>query len=198
MNHKLDIAAAGIGRLVLRPWRTCDAPAASQIYQHLDVTHRLSPSPAGMSHLTAVHVLLAQWIADADHDVAPVGRWAVERGLDRRVIGGASLLPLPPGNDDLAIAWRFHPAVTPDDHVPEVVSALASWAFDHCVDEVFTVVRPDDTRTAAHAGRSGMRWVGETTKYFGLDLQVYRLRPADLVHTALGHEAHVALHRRAS
>jgi hypothetical protein len=25
-----------------------------------------------------------------------------------------------------------------------------------------------------------MEWVGETDKYFGLTLQVYRLRPADL------------------
>ena len=25
-----------------------------------------------------------------------------------------------------------------------------------------------------------MQWVGETTKYYGLRLQVYRIRPADL------------------
>ena len=25
-----------------------------------------------------------------------------------------------------------------------------------------------------------MHWVGETSKYFGTDLQVFRLRPADL------------------
>jgi hypothetical protein len=29
-----------------------------------------------------------------------------------------------------------------------------------------------------------MDWVGETDKYFGLTLQVYRLRPGDLVGTA--------------
>jgi RimJ/RimL family protein N-acetyltransferase len=134
----------------------------------------------------------------ADRDVAPAGRWVVERRHDRRVIGSASLLPLPPGNDDLAISWQLHPTLTHDDHVTEVVTALASWAFDHCVDEVFTVVLQDDTRTAAHARRSGLHWVGDTSKYFGLDLQVYRLRPADLGHTAPGHEAYASPHRRAS
>jgi len=29
-----------------------------------------------------------------------------------------------------------------------------------------------------------MEWVGETGKYFGLTLQVYRLRPADLDRSA--------------
>ncbi|GFJ95034.1 hypothetical protein [Phytohabitans rumicis] len=32
----------------------------------------------------------------------------------------------------------------------------------------------------ATARRIGMQWVGETEKYYGLRLQVFRLRPADL------------------
>jgi RimJ/RimL family protein N-acetyltransferase len=195
MNHELDVAPTRTDRLVLRPWRIGDAYAASQVYDH-HVTGRVNPSPVDVSHLTATRTVLEKWIADANHDVAPVGRWAVERRHDRRVIGGAGLLPLPSGHD-LGISWRLHPGITHDDHVTDhvtdIVTALARWAFDHCVDEVFTVVRPDDTRTAEHARRSGMRWVGETTKYFGLDLQVYRLRPADL-----GHPGHEAQHRRAS
>ncbi|MEV8437533.1 GNAT family N-acetyltransferase, partial [Actinosynnema sp. NPDC051121] len=54
----------------------------------------------------------------------------------------------------------------------------------HGLDEVFTVVRPDNTRTAAAVRRNGMHWVGETGKYFDLDLQVFRLRASDLDRTA--------------
>ena len=41
-------------------------------------------------------------------------------------------------------------------------------------------MRPGNSRAAATARRNGMSWVGETDKYYGLTLQVYRLRPADL------------------
>jgi RimJ/RimL family protein N-acetyltransferase len=57
---------------------------------------------------------------------------------------------------------------------------VAGWAFTQEIDEVFAVVRPGNTRAAATARRNGMSWVGETDKYYGLTLQVYRLRPADL------------------
>jgi RimJ/RimL family protein N-acetyltransferase len=47
------------------------------------------------------------------------------------------------------------------------------------VDEVFAVARPHNKRAIATAGRLGMEWVGETDKYYDLNLQVYRLRAAD-------------------
>ena len=48
----------------------------------------------------------------------------------------------------------------------------------------FAVVRPGNTRAAATVHRNGMEWVGETGKYFGLALQVFRLRRADFDPTA--------------
>jgi len=51
------------------------------------------------------------------------------------------------------------------------------------------VVRPGNVRATATARRNGMEWVGETGKYFGLTLQVYRLRPADLDRSA--HQNHL-------
>jgi RimJ/RimL family protein N-acetyltransferase len=63
----------------------------------------------------------------------------------------------------------------------EAGHAVAHQAFESGdVDEVFAVVRPRNTRAVATARRVGMEWVGETGKYYGLSLQVYRLRKADL------------------
>jgi hypothetical protein len=45
---------------------------------------------------------------------------------------------------------------------------------------VFAVVRPGNLRGVATVRRVGMEWVGETTKYYGLSLHVYRLWKADL------------------
>lgn len=60
-------------------------------------------------------------------------------------------------------------------------AALAHWTFEYPgLDEVFAVVRPTNTRGAATVRRIGMEWVGETDKYYDLQLQVYRVRGADL------------------
>jgi hypothetical protein len=51
-------------------------------------------------------------------------------------------------------------------------------------DEIFAVVRPDNTRAAATVRRNEIEWVGETSKYFRLTMQIFRLRSADLNRTA--------------
>ncbi|MCP2253270.1 Protein N-acetyltransferase, RimJ/RimL family [Prauserella aidingensis] len=171
-------------RLVLRGWHVADAPDALAIYQHASVTRWLSPAMARVPDRAAMRRLLQQWIAEtACLDVA-AGHWAVERRSDGRVIGGASILPLPPGNDDLEIGWQLHPDFWGRGYAGEAGYELANWAFSHDVDELYAVVRPDNTRAAASVRRNGMQWVGETDKYFGTPLQVFRLRPADLERTA--------------
>jgi hypothetical protein len=57
---------------------------------------------------------------------------------------------------------------------------VAHQAFANGVSEVFAVVRLGNTRGVATARRVGMEWVGETDKYYGLTLQIYRLTAADL------------------
>jgi len=171
-------------RLTLRPWQVEDAPAALKIYGNPDVAHRLSPARDRVDSLATMRILLQQWIAEDARLTAPAGRWAIEHTGDRRVVGGAILLPLPPGGEDLEIGWHLIPSGLGDQYAREAMFALASWAFSHEVDELFAVVRPENKNTAATVRENGMQWVGETTKYFGLDLQVFRLRQADLDRSA--------------
>ena len=171
-------------RLTLRAWRVDDAPAALEIYGHPEVASWLSPAMDRVCDLATMRVLLQQWIAEDARTAAPAGRWAIEHTRDRRVIGGAALLHLPPGGEDLEIAWHINPAAWGHGYADEAMFTLASWAFRHEVDELLAVVRPENTHTAATVRANGMRWVGETTKYFGLSLQVFRLRQADLDRTA--------------
>jgi RimJ/RimL family protein N-acetyltransferase len=167
-------------RLTIRPWRLEDAPAALEAYGHPEVTRWLSPTMDRVQDLAAMRLLLQQWIAEDLRLVPPAGRWAIERTEDHRVIGGAILLPLPPGDEDLEIGWQLTPAAWGQGYASETTFAIASWAFDEGVGELFAVVRPANTHAAATVRQNGMHWVGETSKYFGLDLQVFRLRPADL------------------
>ncbi|MDT7613835.1 MAG: hypothetical protein QOF00_1282 [Pseudonocardiales bacterium] len=166
-------------RLVLRPWRVEDAADALGIYGHGEVARWLSPAMGHVPDLAAMRLLLAQWIEQDAGLAVPAGRWAIERRSDGRLLGGAILLPLPPGEEDLEIGWQLHPRVWGHGYAGETTRALADWAFSQDVDEIFAVVRPGNTRAAATARRNGMEWVGETSKYYGLTLQVFRLRPAD-------------------
>lgn len=169
-------------RLILRAWRVDDAPAALEIYGHPDVARKLTPAMDQVRDVATMRVLLQQWIAEDARLAEPAGRWAIEH--DRRLIGGAVLLPLPPGDEDLEISWHLAPSAMGSGYADETMFTLASWAFHHDVDEVFAVVRPENTHTAATVRQNGMHWVGETTKYFGLELQVFRLRRADLDRSA--------------
>jgi RimJ/RimL family protein N-acetyltransferase len=167
-------------RLTLRTWKVADAAAALEIYGHEDVARWLSPAMDRVCDLATMRVLLQQWIAEDARLATPAGRWAIERRSDHQVIGGAELLPLPPGDEDTELAWQLAPSAWGHGYASEAMFTLATWAFNHEIDELFTVVRPENTQTAATVRENGMHWVGETTKYFGLNLQVFRLRQADL------------------
>jgi RimJ/RimL family protein N-acetyltransferase len=167
-------------RLVLRAWCIDDAHAALGVYGHPEVARWLSPLMERVPDLPAMRLLVRQWISEDARSVPPAGRWCVLREKDGCLIGGAILLPLPPGNEDLEIGWQFHPEVWGHGYASEATYALADWAFSQGIDEIFAVVRPDNIRAAATVRRNGMQWVGETSKYFGMTMGVFRLRPAEL------------------
>lgn len=166
-------------RLVLRGWEADDAPAALGAYGDEQVARWLSPSLGRVGDTDAMRVLLERWIAEDSGLLVPAGRWAIERREDGQVVGGASLLPLPP-DEEFEIGWALHPRAWGYGYATESGLALARWAFGQGIEQVIALVRPANTRAAAMVRRIGMEWVGETEKYHGLRLQEYRLRPADL------------------
>ena len=167
------------GRLALRPWTVDDAGAALGAYGDAQVARWLAPAMDKVQDPDAMRLVLQQWVAEDARMLAPAGRWAIELRQDRRLIGGATLLPLPP-DDEFEIGWQLHPDAWGHGYATETGLALARWAFEQGIEQVIAVVRPANTRAAATVRRIGMEWVGETEKYHNLRLQVYRLRPGDL------------------
>lgn len=167
-------------RLILRSWEAEDAPAALEVFGNFEVARWLSPVMVQVPNLAAMQVLLQQWIVEDLRAGPPTGRWCVQRREDPAVLGGATLLPLPPGGDDLELGWQLHPANWEQGYASEATYAIAKWAFRHDVDELYAVVRPGNVRAVSTLRRNGMEWVGATSKYFGQTMQLYRLRPADL------------------
>lgn len=173
-------------RLVIRPWRDDDAADAVAIYGDASVVQWLTPAMDRISNVVSMHGILRKWQQESEQPSA-VGHWAVEHHDTRWLVGGLALLPLPPGEQDLSIAWQLMPAAWGKGFAAEAGAALVRWALNRGdVDELFAVVPSRNARAAATACRIGMEWVGETTKYYGLLLQLYRIRHSDLIDASRG------------
>jgi RimJ/RimL family protein N-acetyltransferase len=166
-------------RLVLRPWNVGDAAAALAAYGDAEVARWLAPAMDRVHDEMAMRLILQQWVAEDARMLVPAGRWAIQNRQDGALIGGATLLPLPP-DDEFEIGWQLHPDAWGHGYATETGLALARWAFEQGVEQVIAVVRPTNARATATVRRIGMEWVGETEKYHNLRLQQFRLRPSDI------------------
>ena len=167
-------------RLALRDWSDDDAPAALAIYGSGDVARWLTPAMDRIADVEAMRSVLGTWRQQQPELMPPQGRWAIHRTSDDAVIGGVAIGLLPPNGEDLEVSWQLNPAEWGKGYAAEAARALIAWAFTQEIDELFAVARPSNVRATAMAKRLGMQWVGETAKYYGLNLQVYRIRPSDL------------------
>jgi len=167
-------------RLVIRDWTVDDAEAAFAIYGVEEVTHWLTPAMDRVGDVAAMRAVLQAWHEAQPNLPPPRGRWAMERRADGKVIGGLGIRLLPPFDEDLELSWQLHPGAWGKGYATEGSRALIRWAFTQDTDELFAVARPNNVRAIATAKRLGMQWVGETSKYYDLRLQVYRIRPGDL------------------
>lgn len=165
--------------LILRPWTVDDAETALGAYGDAEVARWLTPVIDRVPDVAAMRLVLQQWLAEDERMLEPAGRWAIERRDDGAVVGGATLLPLPP-DDEYEMGWQLHRKAWGNGYATEAGRAIAGWAFAQGIEQVIALARPANTRAAATARRIGMEWVGETEKYHEMRLQVYRLRPGDL------------------
>jgi RimJ/RimL family protein N-acetyltransferase len=173
-------------RLVLGPWAPEDASAGLTIFGSEQVTHWLAPAMEPIQDGAGMLATLERWAEEDAEAEPPVGHWAVRRGQDGVLLGSITLRRMPPFQEDLELAWQFSPAHWGNGYATEAARAVAGWAFEGSAHEVFAVMRPANERAAKMARRLGMQWVGETDKYYDLRLQVYRLRPTDLVDAGSG------------
>ena len=167
-------------RLRLRAWSATDAPAALKIYGHGDVNRWLHDLDRIPDEAT-MHRVLHRWDAECNEMTPGTGRWAVTLRDSDTLVGGISLLPMPVPEADVEICYQLAPDYWGRGYITEAAWALAHWAFQHSLVELFALVDPDNSRAAATARRIGMEWVGESDKYHGTHLQVFRLRPDDLI-----------------
>jgi RimJ/RimL family protein N-acetyltransferase len=168
-------------RLDLAPWRSDDAQAALTIYGNPEVAHWLTPAVEPIKDQAAMREAIEGWLEVDREEMPPAGHWAVRRRADSVVVGSVTLRKLPPGDEDLELAWQFAPEHWGNGYATESAYAVARWGFEQSAHELFAVSRPGNERATRLAQRLGMSWVGETDKYYDLQLQVFRVRPPELI-----------------
>ena len=168
-------------RLLLGPWTVEDVPAGLTIFGREEVTRWLTPAIEPVHDETGMRAAIASWAHEDAAVDPPVGHWAVKRREDDVLLGSITLRRMPPFQEDLELAWQFAPDQWGKGYATEAARAVAAWAFEASAHELFAVMRPANERAEKLARRLGMEWVGETNKYYDLRLQVYRLRPPDLI-----------------
>lgn len=168
-------------RLVVRPWSTDDVDAAYDIYSRADVTRWLD-DPAGIGSRDEMRARIEAWTASGGTagDDPAYGVWAVTERGSHRPIGSVLLRPLP-GGEDVEVGWHLHPDYWGRGYATEMGRAAARRAFDYGIEQVLAVSRPGNARSRAVAERIGMEYVGHTTKYYGVELDLFRLRLGDLI-----------------
>ena len=167
-------------RLLVRDWSVGDAEEALKIYGHEDTIRWLAHELCRIPDVGAMRAVLQEWIAQQHGMVPGTGRWALTLLDGGALVGGIALLPMPVPEADVEMGYQLAPEFWGRGYATEAARALARWAFQHSLVEVFALVNPDNARAAATARNIGMEWVGESTKYHGVHLEVYRLRPDDL------------------
>jgi RimJ/RimL family protein N-acetyltransferase len=166
-------------RLVIREWADDDAGAALAVYGRPEVARWLSPAVEQVANEQAMRAKLREWAAATREGEAGLGHWAITLAETGEVVGGITLHLLPVEEQDVEIGWQLAPEHWGMGYAVEAGRALVERAFGLDIDEVFGLVRPNNTRGEATARRLGMTWVGETDKYYGLRLNVFRIRPSD-------------------
>ncbi|HSV65457.1 MAG TPA: GNAT family N-acetyltransferase [Mycobacteriales bacterium] len=167
-------------RLIARAWSPDkDALAAYEIYSDPAVVRYLSSIREPVSSVDEAREYLTDWCMRSDDPA--YGFWAVQPVDGGDPIGTAFVRPLPPLNSDVEIGWHLHPAHWGKGYATEIGQATIDYAFRKGVAEVYAVIKPGNDRSAAVARRLGMEYVGRTDKYYGQEMDVYRIRPGDLL-----------------
>ncbi|GEL25680.1 hypothetical protein PSU4_46340 [Pseudonocardia sulfidoxydans NBRC 16205] len=166
-------------RLLVRPWEVTDVAALFALFSEGQVPE-LHSGGTPIDDGEAARTLLDRWITDGANNDPGRGRWAVVSQESAAVIGAASLLHLPTADLDVHVDCRIAPVARGRGYAAEACRAIAHYAFAVGTDEIFAVLRAENRQGAATANRVGMDWVGQTEKYGGAQLEVYRLRRGDL------------------
>lgn len=87
------------------------------------------------------------------------------------------LLPLEEADEEVEVGWHLNPDHWGRGYATEAGRGALSLAFGACgLAEVLAVVYPDNAKSIAVCRRLGMTHLGQTDRFYGVTLELFRLR----------------------
>jgi RimJ/RimL family protein N-acetyltransferase len=167
-------------RLVVRDWAQADVQEALGIYGRPEVTGWLGAPP--MKPVESLEAMTAgvRRMITRNQERPGFGLWPVQRRDDGAVVGAILLSPVPGADPaaepDVEIGWHFNPDFWGHGYATEAALGVIKLAFEgRGLDRVIAVVYPGNSRSLALCRRLGMVHHGRTSRYYGVELELFSL-----------------------
>lgn len=180
------IVLAETERLIIRTWiPEADAEPAFWIYSDPEVTHFLK---------TQVHSvkegqnLLERWMTRATQLNNGTGWWAILNKETQEVLGTVILLQLLNSErrltQDYEVGWHLKKSAWGKGYATEAATVVLNYGFNALkLPVVYAVIRPQNTASIRVAQRLGMTPLGRTTRYYGAELEMFKLEATRMLKT---------------
>ena len=176
MNDHPDATYLETERIRLRLWRTDDVDRFLDLYTIWDVARWLGSTPTLLRSREEAVERIERWMARSTEE-ADRGLWAVERKDDGVVAGTVLLVPVPDGGGAIEVGWHLHPDSWGRGLATESARAVLDRAFANGLEEAIAVVRPGNDASIAVCLRLGMEHLALSSRYYGTEMELFRLRP---------------------
>ena len=161
-------------RTRLRLWRVDEADRFLDTYSRWEVARWLGATPTLLRGREEAVTRIERWAARASEHPGR-GLWAVERKEDGIVVGTILLVPVPDGDGEIEVGWHLHPDSWGHGFATEGARAVLARAFADGLDEAIAVVRPGNAASIAVCHRLGMEPLGLTDRFYGTELELFRI-----------------------
>jgi RimJ/RimL family protein N-acetyltransferase len=172
-------------RLVARPWTQADADRHFDMYSRWEVARWLGSVPAPLEARDESVARIERWAQGARRDNR-FGLWAIEVAATGIVVGSVLLVPipligeerprLPEEGGDVEVGWHLHPDSWGQGYATEAAAGALAKAWSDGLSEVVAVVYADNEPSLRVCRRLGMEATGSTNKWYGVELESFRIR----------------------
>jgi len=172
-------------RLVVRQWTRADADRHFAIYSCHEVARWLGSTPAPLRSRDESVARIDRWAARGNDD-SRFGVWAIEVAATGVVAGTVLLVPIPLTGEelprrpeqggDVEVGWHLHPDSWGHGYATEAAQGALAKAWSAGLDEVVAVVYAGNEPSLRVCQRLGMEATGPTERWYGVELESFRIR----------------------
>ncbi|MCC5618481.1 GNAT family N-acetyltransferase [Nostoc sp. CHAB 5836] len=167
-------------RLIIRSWiPESDAEQAFVIYSDPEVTHFLGKASCAAS-VESQRQRLIEGIERSRRRNNGTGSWAIVEKKTTTIVGTILLKQLPDKDSlptqDYEVGWHLRRASWGQGYATEAGQVMLNYGFSVLnLPVIYAVVKPENHASIRVTERLGMKPIGRTNKYYGIELLLFQL-----------------------